>query len=360
MPLTQSNTTPVRYFPREGTTSAIICQASVTFAPWCVAQKSLNHSSGMTGTRPHRRKQEKYIRMYWHAQQHSCCCRIRVLRLQLKASAPIRQAGVHPLTIEELLRLQNIVIADTRFLKMGLRKEGGFVGIHDRDHGTPLPDHITARWQDLPQLVQGMIATDIRLRGDGTLDPIIAAAMIAFGFVFIHPFADGNGRIHRYLIHHVLTDRGFAPKGIVFPVSAVILKRIDEYRQVLESYSRPRLSHIQWNATADGNVEVINETIDLYRYFDATRQAEFLYDYVVETIEHSLPEEISFLERYDRMKAEIDNRFDMPDRMADLLIRFLRQNNGKFSKRASDKEFKALSAAERRELETIYAAIFLE
>jgi hypothetical protein len=60
------------------------------------------------------------------------------------------------------------------------------------------------------------------------------------------------------------------------------------------------------------------------------------------------------------MKAEIDNRFDMPDRMADLLIRFLRQNNGKFSKRASDKEFKALSAAERRELETIYAAIFLE
>jgi hypothetical protein len=272
----------------------------------------------------------------------------------------IRQAGLHPLTIEELLRLQNIVIADTRFLKMGLRKEGGFVGIHDRDHGTPLPDHITARWQDLPQLVQGMIATDIRLRGDGTLDPIIAAAMIAFGFVFIHPFADGNGRIHRYLIHHVLTDRGFAPKGIVFPVSAVILKRIDEYRQVLESYSRPRLSHIQWNATADGNVEVINETIDLYRYFDATRQAEFLYDYVVETIEHSLPEEISFLERYDRMKAEIDNRFDMPDRMADLLIRFLRQNNGKFSKRASDKEFKALSAAERRELETIYAAIFLE
>lgn len=34
-------------------------------------------------------------------------------------------------------------------------------------------------------------------------DPVLAAG-IAFGFVFIHPFEGGNGRIHRYLIHHVL------------------------------------------------------------------------------------------------------------------------------------------------------------
>ena len=58
--------------------------------------------------------------------------------------------------------------------------------------------------------------------------------------MFIHPFTDGNGRIHCYLIHQVLAERGFAPKGIVFPVSAVILERIDEDRQVLEAYSRPR------------------------------------------------------------------------------------------------------------------------
>src|SRR4029077_3841055 len=112
--------------------------------------------------------------------------------------------------------------------------------------------------------------------------------MIAFGFVFIHPFVDGNGRIHRYLIHHVLAEHGFTPKGVVFPVSAVILERIDEYREGLEVYSRPRLPHIEWRATKDGNVEVLNDTIDLYRYFDATRQAEFLFDCVAQTIEHSL------------------------------------------------------------------------
>ena len=62
--------------------------------------------------------------------------------------------------------------------------------------------------------------------------------MLAFGFVYIHPFEDGNGRIHRYLMHHVLARRGFNPSGVIFPVSAAILDKIDEYREVLESYSR--------------------------------------------------------------------------------------------------------------------------
>ena len=49
------------------------------------------------------------------------------------------------------------------------------------------------------------------------LDPVIAAAILAFGFVYVHPFDDGNGRIHRYLIHHVLARREFSPAGVVFP-----------------------------------------------------------------------------------------------------------------------------------------------
>jgi hypothetical protein len=272
----------------------------------------------------------------------------------------IGQAGLHSLTIEELLRLQSIVIPDSRFVKMGLRQEGCFIGMRDRTDGTPMPDHISARWQDVQRLIEAMIATDTRLREGGTIDPVVAAAMIAFGFVFIHPFVDGNGRIHRYLIHHALAERGFAPKGIIFPVSAVILERIDEYRQALEAYSRPRLKHIRWQSLPDGNVEVLNETIDLYRYFDATLQAEFLYDCVTRTIEHNLPEEILFLERYDRMKAAVTERFDMPNHLVDLLVGFLGQNNGMFSKRAKEKEFTAFTDAERSELETLYAKIFAE
>ena len=70
----------------------------------------------------------------------------------------IGEAGRHPLSLDELLRLQAIVIGDTRFVKLGLRDEGGFVGEHDRETHLPLPDHISARAQDLPGLIDGMIA----------------------------------------------------------------------------------------------------------------------------------------------------------------------------------------------------------
>lgn len=270
----------------------------------------------------------------------------------------ISQAGIYPLSLDELLRLQSIVIEDNRFVVLGLRQEGGFVGVHERATKVPLPDHISARWQDLPSLMTGLLNTYKILRQSKEIDPVILAACIAFGFVFIHPFADGNGRIHRYLIHHVLADLDFTPKGIVFPVSAVILAHIDDYRQVLESYSRPRLEFIEWRPTVDGNVDVINETIDLYRYFDATRMAEFLYDCVKETIEKVLPEEIQYLECYDQMKKSINDLFDMPDHLADLLIRFLEQNGGKLSKRAREKEFKALTNQECGQLEQIYHEIF--
>ena len=43
----------------------------------------------------------------------------------------IGQAGTKELSIQELDRLQKIVIENNRFVKMGLRTEGGFVGEHD-------------------------------------------------------------------------------------------------------------------------------------------------------------------------------------------------------------------------------------
>ncbi len=270
----------------------------------------------------------------------------------------IAQAGLRPITLDELLRLQKIVIEDSRFVTLGLRQEGGFIGVHERGTGIPLPDHISARPEDLSLLMEGIVETYKNLHKKEGIDPVILATIIAFGFVFIHPFVDGNGRIQRYLIHHVLADLNFAPKGIVFPISAVILERIDEYRCVLESYSKPRLEFINWRPTKEGNVEILNETIDLYRYFDATRMVEFLYDCVSETIEKVLPEEIKYLEHYDHLKKEIDKLFDMPNYQADLLIHFLEQNKGKLSKRAREREFKALSEQECVHLEKLYSEIF--
>lgn len=269
----------------------------------------------------------------------------------------IGEAGQRKLSVVELEYLQSIVIADRRFIMPGCRLEGGFVGDHDRITGMPMPVHISARPEDLDSLLSGLLQT-YQLLSDGDYDPVLTATLIAFGFVFIHPFEDGNGRIHRYLFHHVLADKGFVPKGLVFPVSAVILDRIDNYRQVLEHFSRPRLDLIEWRATEKGNVEVLNDTISLYQYFDATKQAEFLFECVEETVNKVLPEEVSYLLKYDLLNHFIKNYIDMPDKLVDLLIRFLNQNGGRLSNRARTKEFSALTDTEIRAIEHKYDEIF--
>lgn len=270
----------------------------------------------------------------------------------------IGQAGQHPVTKDELIRLQFIVIDNPRFLKPGFRQQEGFIGEHDRRYGTPIPDHISARHKDVHTLMDGWLHTLTKLENDEQFDAVAAAAIIAFGFVFIHPFADGNGRIHRYLIHHVLTKKGYVPAGFIFPVSAIMLQEINKYRMVLESYSKPRLEFIEWKPDLHNNVEILNETADLYRYFDATRQVEFLYQCVQQTLEKTIPEEVAYLEKYDRMKNWLDNVFEMPDSMVALLIRFLTQGNGTLSKRAREKEFSALQQEEVVAIEEKYREIF--
>ena len=269
----------------------------------------------------------------------------------------IGQAGSKPLSKDELLRLQQIVIDNNRFVKFGFRQEGGFVGEHDRSSGEPIPEHISARWQDLEILMEGLLATS-HLLEKCNFHPVLAASTIGFGFVFIHPFVDGNGRIDRYLFHHLLAIMKFTPQGIIFPVSAAILERIEDYRKVLEHYSHPLLDFIEWRKTASNNIEVLNDTLDYYRYFDATPQAEFLFECVDYTLNKIIPEEVLYLQKYDAMKSWLDDRFQMPDKTVSLLIRFLEQNSNKLSKRALENEFSTMTHEEVAEIEKTFKLYF--
>lgn len=269
----------------------------------------------------------------------------------------IGQAGIRDLNKEELMRLQQIVIENPRFIETGYRTKGGFVGEHDRVTLEPLPDHISARHQDLEILMNGLLNTEKLLSKSG-MDAVLCAAVLAFGFVFIHPFEDGNGRIHRYLIHHTLAKKQFSQQGIIFPVSSAIINKIDEYRKVLEHFSLPLLELIDWRETKDHNVEVLNDTVDYYRYFDATVQAEFLYDCVNETIQRIIPDELNYLVSYDKFKTIIEDEFEMPDKMIALLVNFLEQNHGVLSKRAKEKEFNSLSDEEIHKIGKIYNEAF--
>jgi hypothetical protein len=252
----------------------------------------------------------------------------------------VMQAGKNSITLDEIIRLQQILVEDTRFVRAGLRPDGVFLG--ERDHnGDPLPEFIGARPGDLDDLMAGLLEANDRMREDG-VDPVLKATATAFGFVYVHPFQDGNGRMHRCLIHHVLAERKFTPPGMVFPVSSVMLDRIDDYRTTLQAHSGPLMPFIDWRPTPERNVEVLNETADLYRYFDCTEAAEFLYACVRRTVEQDLPREIDYLRRHDEAIRHIMDAVEMPDRVAENLVMFIRQNNGTLSKKRRDGEFNKL------------------
>jgi hypothetical protein len=268
----------------------------------------------------------------------------------------ILQAGRHKLTLNEIIRLHNVLIEDSRLIQPGLRPDGVFLGERDQEND-PLPEFVGAQPYDLSGLMEGLIDANARMRDD-KIDAVLQAAATAFGFVYVHPLQDGNGRLHRCLIHHVLAERKFTPPGMVFPVSSVMLDRIDDYRTTLQSHSGPLMDFIEWRPTPDRNVEVLNDTADLYRYFDCTEAAEFLYQCVKRTVEHDLPHEIDYLRRHDEARRGIMEVIDMPDRLADDLLLFIRQNAGTLPKKRREKEFAPLKDEEIARIEQIVKDAF--
>ena len=254
-----------------------------------------------------------------------------------------------------LLDLQRQIVGESALTTLGLRQEGGFVGYHDA-LGQPRPDHIDAKHQDLADLIGSLIAFEGRASAGG-YHPVLTAASVAFGFVYVHPFEDGNGRLHRWLVHHVLASRGFTPNGIIFPVSAAIEADILSYKETLETVSRPMLPFIEWTPTQDGNVRVTNETDRLYRYFNATRNAEFLFACIARTIEHDLQGELDFLEIRDAFHRSGTQIVDMPERRLDALFHILRQNGGSLSKREREGVFARLSDEQAGRFEALYAEL---
>jgi hypothetical protein len=175
-----------------------------------------------------------------------------------------------------------------------------------------------------------------------------------FGFVFLHPFEDGNGRLHRFLIHHVLAAGGFTPEGIIFPVSALMLKQPRRYDAMLESYSRPVMEHVEYRFEDAGSLTVTNETAALYRYPDMTWIAERVFELVRDTLEAEFEAELEYLMAFDTARQEMREVVDMPDARLDLFIRLCLQGHGHLSQ-AKRKEFVELTDEERTRLERIVA-----
>jgi endoglucanase Acf2 len=151
---------------------------------------------------------------------------------------------------------------------------------------------------------------------------------------------------------------GYTRRDMILPVSAAILDRISDYQEILEDYSSQRIDLIEWKPTPNHNIRILNETIDLYRYYDLTPQAEFLYECIEETINRIIPEEIDYLEKYDRLTNAINSFINLPNTRVDLLIKYLNQNKGKLSKRKRQKDFDELTEEEISTIEEYYLEIY--
>ena len=169
---------------------------------------------------------------------------------------------------------------------------------------------------------------------------------------------DGNGRLHRYMIHEVLSSSGFTPKGIVLPVSAVILANLDAYVAALDVLSKPLTARTTYNPDVPGAVATGNDAL-YYRYFDATAQTEFLYRALERTIEHDLDQEISFLLGFDKARRALQSELDWPAHSLDLFIRVVQQNGFKLSKSKRDAHFAWMTEAEVGRFEQAVAESFI-
>ena len=123
------------------------------------------------------------------------------------------------LTEAGMLEIQQAIMGEKMVgTRLGIRRSPVFVG-HTNSIFEPVIDYLAPHHDMVAEMLEGLRAFEQRTRGQ---NPLIRAAALSFGFVYIHPLSDGNGRLSRFLINDILRRDGFLPAPVILPVSAVI------------------------------------------------------------------------------------------------------------------------------------------
>jgi Fic family protein len=136
-----------------------------------------------------------------------------------------------PLTAQAILEIHAVLAEGTHFQAHAgvLREEPSWIGGNNE---APIDaEFIGPPWEEVPRLTDDLVAF---LNRDD-MPALLQAAIAHAQFETIHPFADGNGRVGRCLIHVILRRRGLAAT-FVPPISVVLAARPREYVAGLEAY----------------------------------------------------------------------------------------------------------------------------
>ena len=254
-----------------------------------------------------------------------------------------------------LVALQNLIV-DSRYANHAYRTNQNYVArtlpnYQEQVHYVCPP----------PTLVRTLLAglRTFLIRSEGIPSPI-RAAVIGFGFVYVHPFEDGNGRIHRLLLHETLASDGYTDPGLVLPLSAGILNAPHLYESTLEAFSKTVLGRVNYELDGKGRLTIKNaeQAGGVWRYPDFTAHAEYLIDLIERVVRHDLPTELDVLQRFDLAGREIAEVVDLPNRKRQLMLRLLHQNRGRLSKAKREGEFPELTDEEVGGIEAAFARAF--
>jgi hypothetical protein len=256
---------------------------------------------------------------------------------------------------KRLTEIQNMIV-DPRYANKAFRDSQNYVGetlpnYSERIHYVCPP----------PILVKTLMA-GLRtfIKRSEELPPPLRAAVISFGFVYTHPFDDGNGRLHRLLLHESLAYDGYVDKRLVLPFSAVMLKDMASYDRVLESYASAVMQRVKYDLDNKGKLTIKNEkeASGIWRYPDFTHHVEYVIDMIEATVLNDLPNEIGLLQRWDIAREAASNVVDMPNGKLNLLMRLLYQNRGKLSVTKRKSEFPELTNKEIKAIEIEFKQAF--
>jgi hypothetical protein len=249
--------------------------------------------------------------------------------------------GPDPLSPTELETLQREILGPNA-LHYGLRRSPVFVGEAVR-FGQERVHYIGPHWDAVAPLLDGLREVLRRTTG---LSSVVRAALVSFGFVYLHPMVDGNGRISRFLINDVLRRDGALPAPYIVPISAILQKadlRPLSYDGALELFSRPLMQQYRgrWSfgpeqRGADGvmynlQFDRYEDALHAWAYPDFTRHVGFLADALDLTIEQEMRSEAQYLQRHGAARARLKSIVEGPDPALDRIIRSVRESRGAIS-----------------------------
>lgn len=245
-----------------------------------------------------------------------------------------------PLGEDYLVQLQSAVVSNPFDRAAAFRHQqnwlgNGAPGVLGVSYVPPPPEHVSSLMQAL---------MDFANAGVPDVNPLVIAACVSFGFVFVHPFMDGNGRLSRFLVHHVLSQSGRLPDGMILPVSIAMARHEAEYLAVLQSFSRP--ARARWDARMFGEEDIdlaFTGHLSLYRYWDATACVAFLLRMADAALTEDLQQQVQFSRRYDRVIKDINARFDIRNAVLNTLVVSALQQ-GRVSQRRRDQFAAAVPA----------------